>query len=78
MTAEQKKEFTRKISQANSSELIVILYDIALVYVKESISLSGLITIVRADMSKTKKVFVSYMNGYTMLSGRSELAWELI
>jgi len=37
MTAEQKKEFTRKISQANSSELIVILYDIALVYVKESI-----------------------------------------
>lgn len=37
MTAEQKKEFTRKISQANSSELIVILYDIALIYVKESI-----------------------------------------
>ena len=37
MTAEQKKEFTRKISQAKSSELIVILYDIALVYVKESI-----------------------------------------
>lgn len=37
MTADQKKEFTRKISQANSSELIVILYDIALVYVKESI-----------------------------------------
>ena len=37
MTTEQKKEFTRKISQANSSELIVILYDIALVYVKESI-----------------------------------------
>ncbi len=39
MTADQKKEFTRKISQANSSELIVILYDIALVYVKESIRL---------------------------------------
>ncbi len=37
MTTEQKKEFTRKISQANSSELIVILYDIALVYVNESI-----------------------------------------
>lgn len=39
MTAEQKKEFTRKISQANSSELIVILYDIALVYVEESMAL---------------------------------------
>lgn len=37
MTADQKKEFTRKISQANSTELIVILYDIALVYVNESI-----------------------------------------
>lgn len=37
MTAEQKKDFTRKISQANSTELIVILYDIALVYVKEAI-----------------------------------------
>lgn len=37
MTAEQKKEFTRKISQANSSELIVILYDISLAYVNECI-----------------------------------------
>lgn len=37
MTAEQKKEFTRKITQANPTELIVILYDIALVYVNESI-----------------------------------------
>ena len=37
MTAEQKKEFTRKITQANSAQLIVILYDIALVYVTEAI-----------------------------------------
>ena len=38
MTAEQKKEFTRKITQANSTELIVILYDISLVYVNEAIA----------------------------------------
>ena len=38
MTAEQKKEFTRKITQANPTELIVILYDISLVYVNEAIS----------------------------------------
>jgi len=38
MTAEQKKEFTRKITQANSAQLIVILYDIALVYVKDAIA----------------------------------------
>lgn len=37
MTAEQKKEFTRKITQANSAQLIVILYDIALVYVRDAI-----------------------------------------
>ena len=37
MTAEQKKEFTRKISRANSAELIVILYDIALVYVNDAL-----------------------------------------
>lgn len=38
MTAEQKKEFTRKITQANSAQLIVILYDIALVYVNDAIA----------------------------------------
>lgn len=38
MTAEQKREFTRKITQANKTELTVILYDIALVYVDEAIS----------------------------------------
>lgn len=38
MTAEQKKEFTRKITQANSAQLIVILYDIALVYVNDAIT----------------------------------------
>ncbi len=38
MTAEQKKEFTRKITQANSAQLIVILYDIALVYVDDAIT----------------------------------------
>ncbi len=37
MTADQKKEFTRKITQANPTELIVILYDISLVYVNDAI-----------------------------------------
>lgn len=37
MTAEQKKEFTRKISQANATELIVILYDITLIYMEDAI-----------------------------------------
>lgn len=36
MTDELKKEFTRKITQANSTELVVILYDMILVYIKEA------------------------------------------
>lgn len=36
MIDELKKEFTRKITQANSTELIVILYDMILVYIKEA------------------------------------------
>lgn len=36
MTDELKKEFTLKITQANSTELIVILYDMILVYIQEA------------------------------------------
>lgn len=36
MTDELKKEFTLKITQANSTELIVILYDMILVYIDEA------------------------------------------
>ena len=35
MTDEKKKEFTRRISEANPTEMVVILYDIALTYVEE-------------------------------------------
>jgi len=49
MTAEQKKEFTRKITLANSAQLIVILYDIALVYVSDAI-----LYMEKGDMEKAK------------------------
>lgn len=49
MTAEQKKEFTRKITQANSAQLIVILYDIALVYVNDAIAFME-----KGDMANAK------------------------
>jgi len=35
MTNQQKQEFTRRISQANGTELTVIVYDIALTYLQE-------------------------------------------
>ena len=36
MTDELKKEFTLKITRANATELVVILYDMVLVYIKEA------------------------------------------
>lgn len=36
MTIEQKKEFTLRISQANKTELLVILYEMALCYLDEA------------------------------------------
>lgn len=36
MTDEKKQEFTRRITQANKSELVVILYDIFFYYVDEA------------------------------------------
>ena len=36
MTDALKKEFTLKITQANATELIVILYDMILIYIKEA------------------------------------------
>lgn len=36
MTDEKKKEFSRKISQASKTQLIVIMYEIVLAYTKEA------------------------------------------
>lgn len=41
MTDEQKKQFTLRISQANKSELVIILYDIFVAYAKDAISYSA-------------------------------------
>ena len=36
MTREQKQDFTIRISQANSTQLIIILYEIALTYLRDA------------------------------------------
>ena len=36
MTRELKQEYTRKITQANKSQLITILYEMLLIYVEEA------------------------------------------
>jgi len=36
MNSEKKQEFTRRISQANSTEMVVILYDMTLAYIDDA------------------------------------------
>lgn len=36
MDSEKKKEYTRRVAQANSTEMVVIIYDIALDYIDEA------------------------------------------
>ena len=36
MTKEDKQQFTLRISQANSTQLVVILYEMLLCYIKEA------------------------------------------
>lgn len=38
MTEKQKKEFTRRITQSNTTELIIVLYDITLVYLEDALN----------------------------------------
>mgnify|MGYP002856502849 CR=1 FL=1 len=38
MTAERKQEYTRRISQANKSEVVVIIYEVAMDYFDEAIA----------------------------------------
>ena len=38
MTDEKKKEFTRRLAQCNSSEMIVIQYDIFFVYLDDALT----------------------------------------
>ena len=40
MTKEKKNEFTLRISQANKSELIIILYEMTICYIEDVINLS--------------------------------------
>lgn len=38
MTKEKKSEFTLRISHANKTELIIVLYDIAITYIQDALS----------------------------------------
>ena len=41
MTKEQINEFTYRITNANSGQMVVVLYDMEIVYIEEALSLQG-------------------------------------
>ena len=45
MTKEQKQEFTRRIAQANKTELVIILYDIFLTYAQDALDAANQVDI---------------------------------
>ena len=53
MTPEKKQDFTRRITQANRTELVVILYEILLVYIEDAM---------QAFEQNEKEVFVQNLN----------------
>lgn len=62
MTKEQKQEFTRRISQANKSEMIVILYDIFLAYIQDSLDMRDDAPLYHESIKKAKDTIQELMN----------------
>lgn len=62
MTNEQKQEFTRRISQANKSEMIVILYDIFLIYVRDALDADEKPELRHISINRAKDTIRELMN----------------
>ena len=64
MTKEQIQAFTLRVSSANKTEMIVILYDIAITYLNDSVSAkeSDDKSLFRAELNRTKSTVQELMN----------------
>ncbi|MBO4679523.1 MAG: flagellar protein FliS [Lachnospiraceae bacterium] len=64
MTKEQIQAFTFRVSSANKTEMIVILYDIAITYLNDSVSAkeNDNKTLFRAELNRTKSTVQELMN----------------
>ena len=64
MTKEQIQAFTLRVSSANKTEMIVILYDIAITYLNDSVSAkeSDNKSLFRAELNRTKSTVQELMN----------------
>ena len=64
MTKEQIQAFTLRVSSANKTEMIVILYDIAITYLNDSVSAkeSDNKSLFRAELNRAKSTVTELMN----------------
>jgi flagellar protein FliS len=62
MTKEQKQEFTRRISQANKSVMIVILYDIFLAYIQDALDMREDSKMYHTSIRKAKDAIGQLLN----------------
>ncbi len=64
MTKEQIQAFTLRVSSANKTEMIVILYDIAITYLNDSVSAleNDNKSLFRAELNRTKSTVQELMN----------------
>lgn len=76
MTDEQKKGFTLRISEANKSELVVITFDMLLVYLEDAMAelKEGKEAEFKRSISKAKGCFDELING---LDSKYEIAQDL-
>ena len=75
MTSEEKKDYTRRIPQANKSGLVVILYEMYLVYIKDAISSKENRREFRESIRKARGCMNELMNS---LDFDYELAYNLL
>ena len=77
MTKEQIQAFTLRVSSANKTEMIVILYDIAITYLGDSVSAkeNDNKTLFRAELNRTKSTILELMNS---VDTSSELGQTLL
>ena len=62
MTKEQINEFTYRITNANSGQMVVVLYDMELVYIEEALSLQGDKEKFVTKLKQAQKVHQELMN----------------
>lgn len=77
MNSEKKQEFTRKIAQANSTQMVVIIYEIAIEYAKEAIAAKSVVSETKSTDSEEFHYAIGRLQGcFSQLCGSLNFAYE--